>query len=205
MTFGQEYRALFKIGFPLVSICGNRKWNYLSSCQLRAATGTVEPRAGHFQSFTLHSFLSVLLQNGHPGGQVWLWESAAAEHGHVSVHQPQTAGGGAAARPGLPDQQQVGHLLDHHILSVTCTGFLSYLNHSELLSAGCAADITHCVAFVLFFFFFCPAATKLVTSAFSLKCCCDISQISGTRHLDDTSGNPLASRELAHTAAESIW
>lgn len=32
-----------------------------------------------------------------------------------------------------------------------------------------------------------------------------ITQIRGMRHLDDTSGDPLASKELALTDAESIW
>lgn len=122
-------------------------------------------RLSHFQSFTckkLIALLSVLSQNGHPGGQIWLWESATAESGHVSVHQPQTAGGGAAARPGLPDQQQVGHLLDYHILSVTCAGFQSYLNNSELLSNGLYGGHNALRVFSVLYL----VATKLVTSAF---------------------------------------
>lgn len=141
----------------------------------------VERRVSRSQSFTCKTLIapfSVLLQNGHPGGQIWLWDPATPEPGHVSVRQPQTAGGRAKARPRLPDQQPVGHLLDHHILSVTCTGFPCWS------ATECEAGVTQYRWFLLF-----SVATKTCISPLH---CRDITQIRGMRHLDDTSGAPAA-------------
>lgn len=69
----------------------------------------------------------------------------------------------------------------------------------SLSPTGCTVDMT-CIC--PFFFFY---SNKTNYECFSLRYCCDITQISYTRHLDDTSGDPLASRELALTDAESIW
>lgn len=145
----------------------------------------------------LIAVVCVLLQNGHPGWQVWLWESAAAEPGHIPVHQPQTAGGGATARPGLPDQQQVGHLLEHHILSVTCVEGQITLNETDAiwtLPTVRNVDVMHCALYQQRFpSFYNKTDCKHFCWALLFV---DISQISVAGHLDHTSGDPLASREL---------
>lgn len=139
-AFGKNCMPFFSNRFPL--------WepSVTMSAKNGASSWTSSKSLKVLHAKKLIALFSVLLQNGHPGGQIWLWESATAEPGHVSVRQPQTAGGGATARPGLPDQQPVGHLLDHHILSVTCTGFMC------CSPTGCETSVTLC--FVLFLFWF---------------------------------------------------